>query len=53
MEIYELLTGRLARGIFIAVVGRERMLEGDYLNMTREGVESCGGKVTLQVYSCE
>lgn len=53
LEIYELLTGRIARGILIAVVGRERMLEGDYLNMTREGVESCGGKVTLQVYSCE
>lgn len=53
LEIYELLTGREARGILIAVVGRERMLEGSYLNMTREGVEACGGKVILQVYSCE
>lgn len=53
LEIYELLTGRQARGILIAIVGRERMLEGDYLKMTREGVESCGGKVTLKVYSCE
>lgn len=53
LEIYELLTGRQARGILIVVVGRERMLEGDCLTMTREGVESCGGKVTLQLYSCE
>jgi hypothetical protein len=53
LEIYELLTGRPARGVIIAVVGRERMLEGDYLNLTRKGVESCGEKVSLQVYSCE
>lgn len=53
LEIYELLTGRPARGILIAVVGRERMLEGHYLDMTRQGVESCAGKVALQVYSCE
>ncbi|MES1952009.1 hypothetical protein S4A8_14194 [Salinisphaera sp. S4-8] len=53
LEIYELLTGRPARGVLIVVVGRERMLEGSYLDMTRQGVESCGGTVTLQVYSCE
>ncbi len=53
LEIYELLTGRPARGILIVVVGRERMLEGCYLDMTREGVASCSGKVTLEVYSCE
>lgn len=53
LEIYELLAGRPARGVLIAVVGRERMLDGGYLEMTRQGVESCDGKVTLQVYSCE
>lgn len=53
LEIYELLTGRPARGVLIAVVGRERMLEGNYLDMTRKGVESCNGKVLLQIYSCE
>ncbi|EKN6318676.1 HNH endonuclease [Yersinia enterocolitica] len=53
LEIYELLTGRPARGVLIAVVGRERMLEGSYLDMTRNGVESCNGKVQLQIYSCE
>jgi len=53
LEIYELLTGRPARGVLIAVVGRERMLEGGYLDMTRKGVESCNGKVVLQIYSCE
>lgn len=53
LEIYELFTGRLARGVLIAVVGRERMLEGNYLDMTRKGVDSCKGKVELQVFSCE
>ncbi len=53
LEIYELLTGRPARGVLIAVVGRERMLEGSYLDMTRKGVESCSGKVALKIYSCE
>lgn len=53
LEIYELLTGRPARGVLIAVVGRERMLEGSDLDMTRKGVESCNGKVLLQIYSCE
>ncbi|MNV64689.1 hypothetical protein D3C71_1573440 [compost metagenome] len=53
LELYELLTGRPARGVLIAVVGCERMLEASYLDMTRKGVESCGGKVSLQVYSCE
>ncbi|EPQ7201498.1 MULTISPECIES: hypothetical protein [Providencia] len=53
LEIYELLTGRPARGVLITVVGRERILEGNYLDMTRKGVESCNGKVLLQIYSCE
>ncbi len=53
LEIYELLTGRRARGVLIAVVGREHMLEAGYLELTRKGVESCGEKVSLRVYSCE
>lgn len=53
IEIYELLTGRPAKGVLIAVVGRERMLEGSYLDLTQQGIKSCEGKVTLQVYSCE
>lgn len=53
LEIYELLTGRPARGVLIAVVGRERMLEGSDLDMTRQGVEACNGRITLKVYSCE
>lgn len=53
LEIYELLTGRPARGVLIAVVGQKRMLEGNHLDMTRKGVESCNGKVALQIYSCE
>lgn len=53
VEIYELLTGRKARGVLIVIVGRERMLEGNYLNMTRQGVEARKEKVSLEVYSCE
>ena len=53
LELYRLMTGRAARGILIIVVGRERMLGDNYLDLTRKGVESCEGKVSLQVYSCE
>lgn len=53
LEIYHLLTGRPARGVLIVVVGRERMLTGDYLSMTKGGVASCAEKVELKIYSCE
>jgi hypothetical protein len=53
LEIYELITGRPARGVLIAVVGRERMLNGDHLEMTRKGVELHSDNIELMVYSCE
>lgn len=53
LELYQLMTGRIARGVLLVVVGRERMLEGEYLELTKKGVDSCGGKVSLKVYSCE
>lgn len=46
-------TGRPVRGVLIAVVGRERMLEENYLDMTKQGVKLCNRKVELQLYSCE
>lgn len=52
VELYELLTGRPAKAILLAVVGRESMLEPGALPLTRDGVASFG-KVALHVYSCE
>jgi hypothetical protein len=53
VEIYEMLTGRKAKGILLIVVGRERMTGGDYLEYTRKGVEDFASNVSLVVYSCE
>jgi len=53
VELYELLTGRNAQGILLVVVGRERMAEGNYLDLTRQGVEGCSKNISLQVYTCE
>ncbi|WP_294300984.1 HNH endonuclease [uncultured Sphingomonas sp.] len=50
--LYELLTGRVAKGVLLAVVGRERMLGDGYLSATAEGVANFDD-VSLQVYSCE
>lgn len=52
VDLYELLTGRPATGILLAVVGRERMLEPGGLRQTREGVEPFEN-VALHIYSCE
>lgn len=52
VELYELLTGRPATGILLAVVGRERMLEPGGLRQTRAGVEPFEN-VSLHAYSCE
>jgi hypothetical protein len=52
VELYELLTGRPARAILLAVVGRESLLEPGALPLTRSGVEPFD-KVSLHVYSCE
>lgn len=53
IELYELMTGRQARGILLVVVGREKMTGEGYLEMTKKGVEDCTKNVSLQVYSCE
>lgn len=52
VELYELLTGRKARGILLVVVGRERMKEPDGLMLTRKGIEECNRKIELEVFSC-
>ncbi|MBB1326298.1 HNH endonuclease [Pseudoalteromonas sp. SR45-1] len=53
VELYELLTGRQARGVLLVIVGRERMASGDYLNLTRKGVEDCSRNISIEVYTCE
>jgi hypothetical protein len=53
VELYELLTGRKARGILLVVVGRERMASGNYLDLTKKGIEACSKNISLQVYTCE
>lgn len=53
IEIYELLTGRKAKGILLIVVGKERMTKDHYLDLTRKGIESCNRDVSLEIYSCE
>lgn len=53
VELYELFTGRKARGILLVVVGKESMARGDSLNLTRKGVEGCSRDISLQVYTCE
>lgn len=52
VELYELLTGRSAKGIMLAVVGRESMLAENALPLTRAGVVATDD-VSLHVYSCE
>ncbi|WP_434120382.1 HNH endonuclease [Pseudomonas fortuita] len=52
IEIYQLLTGRKARGVLIVVVGSEKMLGANYLSLTEQGVADCGGNVELKIYSC-
>ena len=53
VELYELLTGRKARGVLLVVVGRERMAKDGYLDLTRKGVDACSRDISLQVYTCE
>lgn len=52
VELYELLTGRKARGILLVVVGRERMKEPGGLLLTRQGLEECSRRIELEVFSC-
>lgn len=51
LEVYELMTGRRATGVLLAVVGRETMLEETALPEIRSSVRDVEG-LTLQVYSC-
>ncbi|WP_139922302.1 HNH endonuclease signature motif containing protein [Hymenobacter sp. DG01] len=53
VEIYEMLTGRKAKGILLVVVGYKRMIGDRYLEYTRKGVEKLASNVSLVVYSCE
>lgn len=52
VALYELLTGRPAKGLMLAVVGRESMLEPGALPLTQEGLAAFE-YVSLHVYSCE
>ncbi len=52
VELYELFTGRKAKGILLVIVGRDRMKEDGGLPLTRKGVSECNGKVELEVFSC-
>lgn len=52
IELYELITGRKAKGILLIVVGRERMKGEGYLMQTEYGVSSCEKNITLEVFSC-
>lgn len=53
LELYELLTGRKARGILLVVVGRSRMKEDGYLNFTLKSVQESKKNITLVIYDCE
>jgi hypothetical protein len=53
LELYELLTGRKAKGILLVVVGRSRMKEEGYLNLTRKSVQDSKNNILLVIYDCE
>ncbi len=53
IELYELLTGRKARGVLLAIIGNERMKEGNSLPLTAQGINSCSRDIVLEVYSCK
>ena len=50
VELYELLTGRKAKGILMVVVGRDRM-KGN-LPLTTQGLEKCDRRIELEVFTC-
>lgn len=50
VELYELLTGRKARGILMVVVGRDRM-KGN-LPLTTQGIKDCTRQIELEVFTC-
>ena len=52
LEVYELMTGRKAVGVLLAVVGKDSMLEPTAIPEIRASVRDAES-VTLQVYSCD
>ncbi|KQO05214.1 HNH endonuclease signature motif containing protein [Sphingomonas sp. Leaf242] len=51
LEVYELMTGRRASGVLLAVVGKDAMLEEAAIPEIRSSVRDVED-VTLRVYSC-
>ena len=50
VELYELLTGRKARGILMVIVGRDNMK--DNLPLTAKGIHECTRRIELEVFTC-
>lgn len=48
IELYELLTGRKAKGILLVITGKSMDIP-----LTEEGVNECAQDIDLEVYSCE
>lgn len=48
IELYELLTGRRAKGILLVVTGKKMDIP-----LTVEGVNKCERDISLEVYTCE
>lgn len=47
IELYELLTGRKARGVLLITIGKSMNLP-----LTEEGVSACERDISLEVYTC-
>jgi len=48
IELYELLTGRKAKGILLVVTGKKMDIP-----LTEEGVSKCERDISLEVYTCD
>jgi len=48
IELYELLTGRKAKGILLIITGKSMNIP-----LTKEGIDSCTRDIDLKVYSCK
>lgn len=53
IELYELLTGRQAKGVLLAVVGKESMKGDRGLPLTASGIKECKHEIQLEIFSCE
>lgn len=51
LDVYEIMTGRAARGVMLVAVGRETMLDAGGLPQIRESVRTVDD-IALQAYSC-